>query len=300
MYQDFFEMQRMPFDLTPNTDFFCELPVHQEALAFLQFCLNTKEGFIKIIGEVGSGKTLLCRQLINTVDQSHIVAYIPNPDLSPSGFKKAFLQELGVNLPVVMLMDSELDSMALIQDQLLAFNQTGKKVVLIIDEAQALSNETLETIRLLSNFETESQKLLHIVLFAQPELDKRLEMNELRQLKQRIVFSYHLAAISKEEMDVYVNHRLSLSGCELSGIFSAKARRMLYRASGGIPRLINILCHKALLVAYGLGCHEIGARAMYHAIADTRIQGHENRRLLYCGVALLLLAASFGLFILYR
>ena len=266
MYQEFFQLEVLPFSLTPNTTFFCELKGHQEALNILKFCIHSGEGFIKIIGEVGSGKTLLCRKLIETLDKNYITTYIPNPELSPMELRKAFARELGID-PNQSHDQHEL--LTVINQYLINLHASGKKIILLIDEAQALSDESLETIRLLTNLETESVKLLQVVLFGQPELDERLQQAHLRQLRQRITFSYKLPLLSREDLDVYLYHRLSVAGYSQGTLFTKKARQLLYRASQGIPRIINILAHKSLLVAYGKGEHQIDHKAMRVAVYDT-------------------------------
>lgn len=273
MYETFFKLQTLPFSLTPNPHFFCELKGHREAFSTLLFCVQSGEGFIKIVGEVGSGKTLLCRKLLGQLDDSYITAYIPNPDLSPLELRKAFAREIGLD-PTQSHDQHEL--LTAIYAHLIELHAKGKKVVLLIDEAQALTDESLETVRLLTNLETENSKLLQVVLFGQPELDDHINKQHLRQLKQRITFSYSLPLMNKEDMDVYLNHRLSVAGYTHGNLFTKKAKKLLYRASRGIPRLVNILSHKALLAAYGRGTHQIDHKSMRLAIDDTELGGTLN------------------------
>ena len=266
MYQEFFQLQTLPFSLTPNPSFFCQLKGHQEALNTLHFCVKSGEGFIKIIGEVGSGKTLLCRKLLENLDDTYVTAYIPNPDLTPLEMRKAFARELGLN-PTTWEDQHEL--LTAIYQHLISLHAESKKVVLLIDEAQALSDASLETIRLLTNLETEKSKLLQVVLFGQPELDERLSQPKLRQLKQRISFSYFLPLMNRDDLDVYLYHRLTVAGFRQTSLFTKKAKNLLFKASHGIPRLVNILAHKALLVAYGQGIHEIDHKIIRAAVQDT-------------------------------
>lgn len=266
MYQEFFQLQAMPFALTPNPTFFCDLKGHREALNTLLFCIQSGEGFIKIVGEVGSGKTLLCRKLLEHLDDSYISTYIPNPDLSPLELRKAFARELGLD-PTKSHDQHEL--LTSIYQRLIQLHSDGKKIVLLIDEAQALTDESLETVRLLTNLETESAKLLQVVLFGQPELDHRINKQHLRQLKQRITFSYYLPHMTKSDLDIYINHRLSIAGYTHGDLFTNKAKKLLYRASKGIPRIVNILSHKALLASYGRGNHQIDHKSIRLAIDDT-------------------------------
>lgn len=266
MYLEHFKLNELPFSLTPNTNFYCDLPTHQEALNVLLLGLQQGEGFIKIVGEVGTGKTLLCRLLLNTLDDNFVTAYIPNPDQNGHGLRVSLAHELGLSvqqdLPQYLLLE-------MITQRLLALHKAGKQTVLIVDEAQALSDDCLEAVRLLTNLETEEKKLLQVVLFGQPELDKKLQQHSLRQLKQRITFSYHLKSLNKRELNFYLCHRLAKAGYTYGMIFSTGAKRHLFRASGGLPRLLNVLCHKALLVSYGRGINQVDTKSMKRAIIDT-------------------------------
>lgn len=267
MYLEYFGLKQYPFALTPNTKFYCNLPGYQTALNVLLFSLKSGEGFIKIIGEVGSGKTLLCRKLMNMLDDSFHTAYIPNPDLDPNGLRIALAKELWISVPNTIEQGELLD---LILKRLLSLRAEGKKVVLLIDEAQALSDESLEALRLLTNLETESEKLLQIILFAQSELDLRLKRHAFRQLNQRFTFSHVLVPLNRRDLEAYLCHRLSIAGYTQGSIFDDNARDLLYRASDGIPRVINILCHKAMMASYGFGEHFISLRAMRRAINDSQ------------------------------
>ena len=269
MYLDHFKFNETPFGLTPHLGFFCQLKGHQEALNVLLFCLRSGEGFIKIVGEVGSGKTLICRKLLDSLDDEFVTAYIPNPDLQPIELRTAFARELGVDS-----IDSkdQHELLSRINERLIYFHELGKRVVLLIDEAQALPAESLEALRLLTNLETEKSKLLQVVLFGQPELDDLLNQSRLRQLKQRITFSYYLPTLNREDLDTYLFHRLSIAGYTMGSLFNKKSRDVLFRASKGIPRIVNILCHKALLIAYGKGEHKINHKIMKLAVKDTELE----------------------------
>ena len=277
MYLEHFKFGELPFSLAPNTQYFCNLPGHQEALNVILLSLRNAEGFIKIVGEVGSGKTLLCRKVLNSISDAYDTAYIPSPDFSPNAFRRAFAVELGIEI------DARCDQQELlyvITEKLLASHKKGKPVVLIVDEAQSVSFETLEALRLLTNIETESHKLLQVLLFAQPELDVRLREPKLRQLRQRISFSYYLSPIDRGDLDAYLWHRLSTAGHDSAKgrMFSQKACDRLFSASGGIPRLINVLCHKALMTAYGKGESVVSDHSMLSAIQDTEsVHGHERK-----------------------
>jgi MSHA biogenesis protein MshM len=266
MYLEHFKFKELPFTLTPSLQFFCQLKGCHEALNTLLFCLRSGEGFIKIIAEVGSGKTLLCRKLLDSLGPEFFTAYIPNPDLNPAEFRKAFARELGID---PLQTNDSYELLSLINRALMDLHVQGKRVVLLLDEAQALPTESLEALRLLTNLETETCKLLQVILFAQPELDERLQSSDLRQLKQRITFSYYLPVLSRQELDTYLFHRLAIAGYTQGALFTKKAKDMLYRASKGVPRIINILCHKALLIAYAKGESKVMHTAISHAINDT-------------------------------
>ncbi len=266
MYEAFFGLREMPFALTPNTHYFLNSATHHQALELLLVALRNQEGFIKISGEVGTGKTLLCRKLLNALEAPFVSAYIPNPQLSPEGLYLAFADELELDLT------QEVNSHLLlkrINQRLISLANEGKKVVLIIDEAQAMSEETIEALRLLTNLETESARLVQVVLFGQPELDELLARPSLRQLLQRISFTQRIAPLDREAVAHYVQHRLALAGYNGPALFNRSALGLLAKASRGIPRLINILAHKSLMVAFGEGRREIQKQHVKKAILDT-------------------------------
>ncbi|WP_440892562.1 MSHA fimbrial biogenesis protein MshM [Aeromonas dhakensis] len=268
MYLNHFGLQEAPFGLTPNTGFYYGLPPHEEALQVLNWALAQGEGFIKVTGEVGTGKTLLCRKLLSELGSEERpvrLAWLPNPHLSPAELRIALALELGL----AVRDQSELDLTDRIHRHLISLHQQGSRVVVLIDEAQALPDETLEAIRLFGNLETESSKLLQIVLFGQPELDCRLAKPHLRQLRQRIGFSYCLRPLRFDETRAYLEHRLHISGYRGAPLFGGSALRQLWRASRGIPRLINILAQKCLMLAYGQGARQIDGRLVRLAVRDT-------------------------------
>ncbi|MFM4840998.1 MSHA fimbrial biogenesis protein MshM [Aeromonas veronii] len=268
MYLTHFGLQKAPFSLTPNTGFYYGLPPHEEALQVLNWALAQGEGFIKVTGEVGTGKTLLCRKLLSELGSEARpvrLAWLPNPHLTPAELRIALALELGL----AVRDQSELDLTDRIHRHLISLHQQGSRVVVLIDEAQALPDETLEAIRLFGNLETESSKLLQIVLFGQPELDARLAKPHLRQLRQRIGFSYCLRPLRFDETRAYLEHRLQVSGYRGAPLFAGRAMRLLWRASRGIPRLINILAQKCLMLAYGQGVRQIDSRLVRLAIRDT-------------------------------
>ncbi len=270
MYRQHFGLQSAPFTITPDTGFFHNAGTHQEALNVLLVALQSGEGFLKVTGEVGTGKTLLCRTLLNTLDDRFVTAYIPNPFLNPTALRMALAEELGIRFARNI---GQHRLLKLITEKLVELNAAGKRVVLLLDEAQALPDDSLEALRLLTNLETEKDKLLLVVLFGQPELDRRLAQNHLRQLKQRIIFSYTLQPLDQDALIAYLQHRLMVAGYGGAPLFSRRAIRHLHKASRGIPRLVNVLCHKALMAAYGSGQHSIDHHHMQRAIADTEDAG---------------------------
>ena len=267
MYQAHFGLAKTPFSLTPNTEFFFGLSPHIEALQVLQIALQTGEGFIKVTGEVGTGKTLICRKLINELPSQFHCAYLPYPALSPAELRWAVALELGLKYSVDI---DQMRLIGLIQQQLLALSGYGHSIVLVLDEAQALPDESLEALRLFTNLETENRKLLQVVLFAQPELDQRLSLHNLRQLRQRITFSYQLRPLSLDEACAYVQHRLSVAGRVGEPLFFEKDIRFLAQAARGIPRLINVLAHKSLLLSFGEGADGVSYQHIKAAIIDTQ------------------------------
>lgn len=266
MYRTHFALREPPFGLTPDTTFAFACTPHQEALNTLLVAIANGDGFMKITGEVGTGKTLLCRRFLAQLDDDFVTAYIPNPYLDPPGLLLALADELRVSF------DRDDDAHHLtkaLNHALLDYARAGRRVVVCLDEAQAMPLETLESLRLLSNLETEKRKLFQVVLFGQPELDAKLRHESVRQLQQRITFHYHLSPLSRREMEYYVGHRLRVAGYAGDRLFHGSAMDALYRGSGGVPRLINVLAHKAMLAAYGEGRHHVSATHVRQAARDT-------------------------------
>jgi MSHA biogenesis protein MshM len=297
MYLYHFGLTELPFTLTPNTNFFLPLEPHNEALAVLMTALKTGEGFIKVVGEVGTGKTLLCRKLLNEIPEHFVTAYIPNPYLNPDELRRAVALELGVKQ--AQRMSAQLLTQR-IQNKLLELHAKGHSVVLILDEAQALPSESLEALRLFTNLETETRKLLQVVLFAQPELDQRLAETQFRQLRQRITFSYQLRAMNAQEVQQYIQHRLQVAGYKGAALFSSHLCNKITKVTQGVPRLVNILCHKMLMLSYGQGHYQMTKKELVAAIKDT--EGVTRDSLSFFTIkslAIVMLLLMSGYFVLY-
>src|SRR5471032_39118 len=266
MYKSHFGLREVPFSITPDTSFFFTSPHSQEALNTLLVAAQNGEGFIKITGEVGTGKTLLCRKFIGTLGPEFVTAYIPNPYLEPRTLMLALADELEVTLA------SDVDQHQLLKSitaRLMELAAQDKRVLLCLDEAQAIPLESLEALRLLTNLETEKRKLLQIVLFGQPELNQHLQANSIRQLAQRITFHYHLGPLTRDDMEYYLAHRLRVAGYTGSRLFSRSAITRLFSASGGIPRLVNIMANKSLMLCFGEGKQQVSGRHIKLAASDT-------------------------------
>jgi MSHA biogenesis protein MshM len=264
-YLKHFGLRELPFGITPDTSYFFACRSVREALNTLLIAVANGEGFIKITGEVGTGKTLLCRKFLSTLGPNWVSAYIPNPNLEPRSLLFALADELGAGGERVESHRLEKDLM----QRLLDIARQGKRVVLCMDETQAMPLSTLETVRLLTNLETEKRKLMQVILFGQPELDRKLASDSVRQLRQRITFQYTLKALTRNEVADYVAHRLTIAGYSGSALFTAGALRAMHLASRGIPRLVNILAHKSLLVVYGGGGREVQRDHVRAAVEDT-------------------------------
>ena len=294
MYLKHFHLSEFPFGITPDTDFFFSSEGAQDALNTLLIAARTGEGFIKITGEVGTGKTLLCRKLIQILQKDFRTAYIPNPYLEPRALFMELASELEANIdPDAKLQQHQLLK-ALVLRLIDIIRHEKKRVVICLDEAQAMPIETLEAMRLLTNLETEKRKLLQVVIFGQPELEHKLNHPAIRQLKQRITFDYHLRPLSRDELDYYVHHRLLVAGYQGGRLFSRMAMWVVERKTRCVPRLVNVVAHKALLSAYGKGKRKVGMLDVLAAANDTASLrgGGFTRALTYacvvvvgCGVA---------------
>lgn len=265
MYTKFFGLNEKPFSITPDPRYLFMSERHGEGLAHLVYGVTESGGFIQLTGEVGTGKTTLVRTLLSQLPEKVDVALILNPHLSALEFLTAICEELHITLP------QEKNSPKALVDalnwHLLAAHAAGRRTILMIDEAQNLSVDVLEQLRLLTNLETARQKLLQIILIAQPELREKLAQNNLRQLAQRVTGRYHLEPLTRDEAIRYIDHRLRVAG-SLTEIFDEKAKREVYRLAGGIPRIMNVICDRALLGAYSRESRKIGRRLVRRAAAE--------------------------------
>jgi MSHA biogenesis protein MshM len=272
MYLHHFNLNEFPFGITPDTSFFFSSVPAQQALNTLLVATRAGEGFIKITGEVGAGKTLLCRQLMRSLGSDFQTAYIPNPYLTPQGLLMELAEELGANTGNLRSASEARQQHLLLKalrERLLHLALENKRVLVCLDEAQAMPIETLEALRLLTNLETEKRKLVQVVIFGQPELNAKLEHPSIRQLRQRITFEYHIGPLSGPELARYVDHRMTVAGYDGIRMFSTAALWLLKWRTQGYPRLVNIVSHKALMCAYGRGKKSVGLREMSQAIGDT-------------------------------
>lgn len=292
MYLEHFQLREKPFRLTPHLAFRYAENSQGDALATLLVALREGEGFVKVVGEVGLGKTLLCRVLLGELGPPFVTAWIPDPQLAPTSLRAAVARDLGMDL------ENRFEPRQLterLHDHLARIAADGQRAVVLIDEAQALPDPTLESIRLLSNLETERQKLLQVVLFGQPELDRRLATRRFRQLRQRITYSCCLRPLDRVSVEAYIRHRLASAGGTQDLIGRAAIGRIA-RASGGVPRLINILADKTLLSAYGRGRAQAGWFDAGRAIRDTEsVRPARFRRGWLSGRAVALASGAAGL-----
>jgi len=296
MYTGFYGLREKPFSLAPDPRYLFLSASHREALAHLLYGIEEGEGFIEVIGQVGTGKTTLCRTLLGRIGQEAEIAYIFNPSPSELELLSAINREFG--LPTAVRTRTELlDSL---NQFLLEKNAAGRRVLLVIDEAQNLDPAVLEQVRLLSNLETDRAKLLQIVLIGQPELEENLARSDLRQLRQRITVRWSLRPLTRAEVGEYLEHRLRVAGAADPELFTPGAVRALTRISRGVPRLINAVADRALLAAYTAGSRKVEAKVVRRASRElpaTELSGFRELTGLRVGIALGLVAAGlvFGL-----
>ena len=264
MYLEFYGLKVAPFDITPNPRFLFHSTKHREAFNHLLYGIRERKGFVQLTGEVGAGKTTLCRALLEQLDSHFSTALILNPVLSANELMKAIATEFGLDVTG----KDRLETMATLNGFLLKQTAAGKETVLIVDEAQNLTEDLLEQVRLISNIETDDRKLLQIVLMGQPELRDRLNSPRLKQLRQRITVRYHLNALTRTEVGQYIQHRLALAGSSGAPAFTAPAIWRVFGYSRGVPRLVNAVCDKALLAGFVERSYKINYRMVGRAIRD--------------------------------
>ncbi|MFA6920642.1 MAG: AAA family ATPase [Gallionella sp.] len=290
MYQSYFGLTEAPFSIAPDPRYLYMSQRHQEALAHLLYGVNGGGGFVLLTGEVGAGKTTVCRCLLEQIPESCDVAYIFNPKQTATELLSTICAEFGIDCPpdntsVKVFVDC-------INAYLLDSHARGRHTVLIIDEAQNLSSDVLEQMRLLTNLETNQRKLLQIILLGQPELAEMLTRPELRQLAQRIIARYHLGPLSRQEVTAYVRHRLAVAGTQRQ-LFPASLMGRLYRLSCGIPRIINVLCDRALLGAYVQGRDRVDRATLMQAAREV-LHNPATRSMLRPLLAILLASAALA------
>ncbi len=274
MYDTFYNLKQKPFSVTSNPSFLFLSQRHKEALAHLIYGIKERVGFMEITGEVGTGKTTICRALLNRLDEKTKTAFIFNSNVSEAQLMQTIVEDLGIKT------DKKSKSKGALFSELNRFLieqlVLGNNVVLIIDEAQNLSLKLLEQVRMLSNLESENEKLLQIVLVGQPELRDKLNLPALRQLRQRIAVRYHIQALERDEVPLYILHRLTLAGANGNApVFKENALDEIYRYSTGIPRLINMICNKALLTGFVLEKRCIDEEIIKQSILELEGSPHE-------------------------
>ena len=314
MYEDYYGFSEKPFSLTPDPKYLFKSASHASAFELLQYAVRRREGFVVITGDIGTGKTTLCRALLDQIDRKTFTALVLNPFLAEEDLLRLVLQEFGVvsreeikrgHLARV----SKAELIETLNEFLLSLQSIGAQALLIVDEAQNLPTQVLEQIRILSNLETEKEKLLQIILVGQSNLKDLLRRPELRQLDQRVAIRYDLKPLSAEETSAYVQHRLSVAGGGAAVTFGSKALARVHRYTGGIPRLINLLCDRALLSAYSAHATRIGPQFV-HGAAESLELRHPKRTLrawvrerlagFAAGIALAALAGAGGAMWHYR
>jgi general secretion pathway protein A len=267
VYREFYGLNRAPFEMTPDPAFLYLGETHQEGLATLVYGVRARKGFVLLTGEVGTGKTTLLHSLLAKLDPSTASAFIFNPRLDVEDFLHLLFDEFGIEAQC----RTKAEYLLALNNFLIERLQKNETALLIIDEAQNLSPEMLEEVRLLSNLETPTSKLLQIMLVGQPELNDLLSQPKLRQLRQRIVLRHHLQPFSREELDEYVSERLRRAGYTGEGIFNRSARKALFEVTGGIPRLVNVVCDGAMLTGYGRAQSTLGRDVIREVARDLKL-----------------------------
>ncbi len=294
-YTDYFGLKENPFSIAPDPHYFYLSERHREALAHLMYGFHSAGGFVLLTGEVGAGKTTVCRRMLEHVPEDCDIAFILYPKLSAEELLATVCDEFGIDCP-----DPKASSRVLvarIYDYLVKTHEAGRKAILIIEEAQNFSDDVLEQVRLLTNLETNQRKLLQIIMLGQPELKERLSRPELRQLSQRITARYHLDPLSKNEISDYVNHRLSVAGLARGGLFPPPVIKSLYRLTGGVPRLINVVCDRALMGAHIQMKDRVSKKTLTMAAREVLgAKGPGPHRKLYGALSVLLFFALCAVF----
>jgi len=270
VYLEYYGLSEPPFNITPNPRYLFYSGKHREALNHLLYGIRERKGFVQLTGEVGAGKTTLCRALLQQLGKNCSTALILNPVLSAEQLVKAIAMEFGLSVRDL----DRLETMEAINLFLLHEAEQGRDAVLIVDEAQNLTNELLEQVRLLSNLETDDRKLLQIVLMGQPELRDRLNDSSLRQLRQRITVRYHLPPLKQNELNQYVQHRLQVSGAKEPPLFTWPALWRIFSYTKGIPRLVNAVCDKCLLAGFVQQTDRINFRLVGRAVRELEGEIH--------------------------
>lgn len=285
MYKNFFGFKERPFKLVPNPAYLFLSRSHEEAMAYLTYAMKQGDGFVEITGEVGTGKTTICRAFLESLDENTEAAYIFNPKLDSIQLIKAVNDEFGISSDA----DNIKDLIDTLNSFLIEKRAEGKNVILLIDEAQGLNKEVLEQLRLLSNLETTNHKLLQIILVGQPELGEKLDSRELRQLSQRISLSCRLIPLNYRETKEYIQHRINIASQKPGVKFTRTAYRYIYKYSRGIPRSINIVCGRALLTAFGLDQQRITVKIISTSIKELAGRGDVKLYSLWDGKKAILL-----------
>ncbi|MDP8211869.1 MAG: AAA family ATPase [Candidatus Zapsychrus exili] len=268
MYKEFYNLKENPFSVTADPDFFFSSSRHQEAFSHLIYGIEERKGILAITGEIGTGKTTLCKTLLSRLDESTKTALILYPNFSNTQLLKLIIKDLGIE----ERLSNKFSLISALNEFLLSQTSQGNNVVLIVDEAQNLKPSQLEQIRLLSNLETEKEKLLQIILVGQPELYEKLKLTSLRQLNQRIAVRYHVMPLERNEIKPYINHRLKIASIQKSGrkspTFNENAISAIYEYSKGTPRIINILCDRALLSGFIKETYTIDAQLIHKCATE--------------------------------
>ena len=295
MYYEYFGLKEAPFSIAPNPRYLYMSERHREALAHLMYGINSDGGFILLTGEVGTGKTTICRCLLEQIPQDVHIAFVLNPKLDPVELLATACDDLGISYPAGASIKTMVDRL---NEFLLAAHQEGRRTVLIIDEAQNLSIDVLEQLRLLTNLETNERKLLQIILLGQPELLTLLAQNELRQLSQRVTARFHLDDLNRGEVHEYIKHRLTIAGTRRR-VFSAAAINRIFKISGGIPRVINLICDRALLGTYAENKLQVSSRVVSKAADEVLGQNRGFHATPVYAAAAVLILATLALFTFY-